>query len=84
MSASRVRMNEKIFFTRKSDAERSMLLITRLPSATTDGMQAKLESSRTRSETLAAASLPDAMAILQSASFSASTSFTPSPVMATV
>ena len=38
---------EKMFFTRNSEAERSMLLMTRRPSATTDGRQAKLDSSST-------------------------------------
>ena len=55
----------------------------RLPSFTTCGMEAKLESSKTRFETVRAASLPEAIAMLQSASFSARTSFTPSPVIAT-
>ena len=56
----------------------------RRPSCTTTGMEAKLESSSTRLETVRAASLPEAMAMEQSASFKASTSLTPSPVMATV
>ena len=38
---------EKIFFTRKRLPERCRLLTTRLPSRTTEGMQAKLDSSRT-------------------------------------
>ena len=78
------RIREKIFFTRYRDAARSMLLMTRRPSATTDGMEAKSEFISTRSEICAATSLPEAMATLQSASFKAKTSFTPSPVMATV
>ena len=61
-----------------------MLLMTRRPSATTEGMEEKSEFMRTRSEIWAATSLPEAMATLQSASFRASTSLTPSPVMATV
>ena len=61
-----------------------MLLITRRPSATTAGMDAKFESISTIFATCRAASLPEAIAIEQSASFSASTSFTPSPVIATV
>ena len=84
MSEMSARAKEKIFFTRKSAAERSMLFMTLLPSATTDGMAAKLDSSRTICETWLAASEPEAIAMEQSASFSASTSFTPSPVMATV
>ena len=77
-------MNEKIFFTRKRLAERSMLLTTRLPSSTTDGIFEKSDSRSTTCAACAAASLPDAIAILQSASLSARTSLTPSPVMATV
>ena len=76
--------NEKKFLTRIKLAERSMLFTTLLPSITTDGIQAKLESNKTSCDACAAASLPDAIAILQSASFSARTSFTPSPVIATV
>ena len=84
MSVMMARMKEKMFFTRNSVAERSMLLMTRRPSATTLGMEAKLESSSTMWLTWLAASLPEAMAMEQSASLSASTSFTPSPVIATV
>ena len=84
MSEMTAREKEKMFFTRKSAAERSMLFMTRLPSATTDGMAAKFDSSSTMCETWLAASEPEAMAMEQSASLSASTSFTPSPVMATV
>jgi len=80
-SASR---KENIFFTRKSDALRSILLMTRRPSATTDGMAAKSESNSTICETWHATSLPEAIATLQSAALSAKTSLTPSPVMATV
>ena len=58
--------------------------MTRRPSATTAGMEEKSEFMSTRSEIWAATSLPEAMAMLQSASFRASTSLTPSPVMATV
>ena len=78
------RIREKMFFTRYSEAARSMLLMTRRPSATTEGMEEKSEFISTRSEIWAATSLPEAMATLQSASFRASTSLTPSPVMATV
>ena len=56
----------------------------RRPSATTAGMEAKSLSTSTISATLRAASDPAAIATEQSASFSARTSFTPSPVMATV
>ena len=73
-----------MFLTRYSEALRSMLLMTRRPSATTDGMEAKFESSSTMCDTWHATSLPEAMAMEQSASLSASTSLTPSPVMATV
>jgi len=61
-----------------------MLLITFLPSITTFGIDAKFESNKTKLDTFLVTSLPDAMAMLQSASLSASTSFTPSPVIATV
>ena len=61
-----------------------MLLMTRRPSATTPGSAAKSESSSTSCATWLAACAPDAIAMPQSASFNASTSFTPSPVMATV
>ena len=84
MSVIMAREKEKMFFTRNRVAERSMLFITRRPSATTLGMEAKLFSSSTMWLTWLAASLPEAMATEQSASLRASTSFTPSPVMATV
>ena len=71
-------------FIRYSEAEFFMLLITRLPSATTLGMLPKLLSISTRWLTFLAASLPEATEIAQSASFSAKMSFTPSPVIATV
>ena len=61
-----------------------MLLMTCRPSATMDGMEAKSESSSTSLEICEAAWLPEAIAMPQSASFSARTSLTPSPVMATV
>ncbi len=61
-----------------------MLLMTRRPSATTSGMEEKSEFISTRSEIWAATSLPEAIAMEQSASLRASTSLTPSPVMATV
>ena len=56
----------------------------RLPSATTFGIDAKLLSRSTRLLTFFAASEPEAIAIEQSDSFNASTSLTPSPVIATV
>ena len=61
-----------------------MLLTTLLPSSTTSGIHEKSDSRSTSWDACAAASLPDAMAMLQSASLSARTSLTPSPVMATV
>ena len=75
---------EKRVLVRNSAAERCRLLMERRPSATTAGMAAKSFSTNTISATLRAASEPAAMATEQSASLSASTSFTPSPVMATV
>ena len=75
---------EKMVFAKNRELERCKLLMERRPSWTTTGMEAKLESSSTRLETVRAASLPEAMAMEQSASFRASTSLTPSPVMATV
>ena len=60
-----------------------MLAITRRPSATTPGRVAKRSSSSTNSATDRAAGVPDPMAMPRSASFSASVSFTPSPVIAT-
>ena len=76
--------NEKMFFTRNSVPERCRLLTTRRPSSTTEGIFEKSLSSRTSCAACAAASLPDAIATEQSASFNASTSLTPSPVIATV
>ena len=73
-----------MFFTRYNAEARWILLMTRRPSATTLGMAAKSLSSSTSWATWQAASAPEAMAMPQSASFKASTSFTPSPVMATV
>ena len=83
-SSTKDTKNEKIFFTKNREADRSMLLITRLPSRTIWGRASKLESSSTIWETCWAASLPAAMATEQSASLRASTSLTPSPSMATV
>ena len=75
---------EYIVFTKNKDAERCILFIVLLPSATTLGIDAKLESKSTNWATFFVASLPFCIAILQSAAFNAKTSFTPSPVMATV
>ena len=60
------------------------MLIERRPSATTLGMDAKFESIKINELTFFAASEPEATVIEQSDSFSAKTSFTPSPVIATV
>ncbi len=76
--------SENIFFTRNRLAERWILFTTLRPSYTTSGICAKSESKRTTWAAWAAASLPDAIATLQSASFMASISLTPSPVIATV
>ena len=46
-SVINARQNVKMFFQRYSEADSSMLLMTRRPSATTEGMDAKLESSST-------------------------------------
>ena len=75
---------EYMVFTKNSEAERVMLLIVLLPSLTTLGIDAKLESNKIICETLFVASLPFCIAILQSAAFNAKTSLTPSPVIATV
>ena len=74
---------ENIFLTRKSDADVCILFTTLLPSRTTSGIFEKSESRRTICAALLAASLPDAIATLQSAHLSARTSLTPSPVIAT-
>ena len=66
------------------EAAALILLMTRRPSFTICGSDAKSEFNNTRLAVFFAASLPDAIAILTSASLSASTSFTPSPVIATV
>ena len=81
---NRASSREKMFFTRNRLAERWILFTTRRPSHTTFGMRAKSESKSTPWAACAAASLPEAMATLQSASFMARMSLTPSPVMATV
>ena len=61
-----------------------MLPITRRPSATTRGNAENLFVSSTSCATLRVAGAPEPMATPMSAFFSASTSLTPSPVMATV
>ncbi len=61
-----------------------MLPMTRRPSATTEGRVAKLLFSSTIWATARVASEPEPIATPMSASFSASTSLTPSPVIATV
>ena len=66
------------------EAAALILLMTRRPSFTICGSDAKSEFNNTRLAVFFAASLPDAIAMLTSASLSASTSFTPSPVIATV
>ena len=78
------RTMENRVFVRKNAAERCRLLMERRPSATTAGMEAKSLSTSTISATFRAASDPAAIATEQSASFKARTSFTPSPVMATM
>ena len=61
-----------------------MLPSTRRPSATTCGSASKFESRSTSCATARVASLPEPIAMPMSASFSASASLTPSPVMPTV
>ena len=61
-----------------------MLPRTRRPSATTGGSASKVESSSTSCATARVASDPEPIATPMSASFNASASFTPSPVIATV
>ncbi len=61
-----------------------MLPMTRRPSATTDGRVEKLLFSSTICATARVASEPEPMLTPMSASLRASTSLTPSPVMATV
>lgn len=75
---------EYTVFVRNRVATRVMLPITRRPSATTDGRVAKLLFSSTIWATARVASEPEPMETPMSASFSARTSLTPSPVIATV
>ena len=77
-------MNEKTFFTKNNEPERSKLFTTRRPSSTICGIREKSESSSTNCATCEAAWEPEAIATEQSASFKAKISFTPSPVIATV
>ena len=72
-----------MFFTRNRFAARSMLAITRRPSATTSGRWENLPSSSTSCATARVAGEPLPMATPMSASFKASASLTPSPVIAT-
>ena len=74
-SAASKKLNR--FLTRNSAEARVMLLITRRPSSTMWGTTAKSAFSRVICATRAAASLPPAMAMEQSAAFSAGMSFTP-------
>ena len=74
----------KIVFVTNNDAVLCKLFTTRLPSSTTAGNLAKLESSKIICEMFLAASAPLAIAIEQSERFKAKISLTPSPVMATV
>ena len=69
---------------KKTPADRVTLWTTRLPSSNTSFSTAKSESSSTSCAVCRAASLPCPTEMLQSASFSANRSFTPSPVIATV
>ena len=70
--------------TKNNEADCWILLTTLRPSATTCGIEAKLESNKTSWATFFTASHPEAIAILQSASFKAKISLIPSPVIATV
>ncbi len=65
-------------------ATRSTLAMTRRPSPNTGGRLPKSESSSTTGATARLTGAPDPMATPRSASLRASTSLTPSPVMATV
>ena len=71
-------------FTINKDELLSTLLIVLRPSATTSGIDAKSLLTSTSCEIFLAASLPDDIATEQSASFRARTSFTPSPIIATL
>ena len=79
-----LRAKEYSVFTRNREAARVILLITRRPSSTTKGREAKSAFSRVSCAACFAASAPPAMAMEQSAVFKAGISLTPSPVMATL
>ena len=79
-----MRIKANIVLVTNNAAVLCKLLTTRLPSSTTAGNLAKLESIRMICEMFLAASAPLAMAIEQSERFKARISLTPSPVMATV
>ena len=77
------RSSDRTFLVRNRAATRSMLAMTRRPSATTYGMTANWSSRSTSSATARVAGAPEPMATPTSASLRARASFTPSPVMAT-
>ena len=81
---TRARKTAYTVLLRNSFATRSMFPITRRPSATTCGRVANRSSSSTICATARVAGEPEPIATPRSASLSASTSLTPSPVMATV
>ena len=74
---------EHTFLVRNRAATRSTLAMTRRPSATTRGITENWLSRRTSWATDRVAAAPDPMATPMSADLRASTSLTPSPVMAT-
>ena len=73
----------KKVFIKNSDDDLCTLFTTLLPSSTTFGIEAKLESNKTKWATFFVASEPPDIAIEQSAFFIAKISLTPSPVIAT-
>ena len=75
---------EYTLLVRKTSETRSIFPRTRRPSATTAGKTDHLLSSRTSCATARVAPDPFPMAMPRSAFFSAKTSLTPSPVIATV
>ena len=79
-----VSVKAKIVLVKNNEAVLCKLLTTRLPSSTTAGKRAKLESIKIICEMFFAASAPLAIAIEQSERFKANISLTPSPVIATV
>ena len=87
LSTNRNNSNKNVaysVFVMKRLADRSILFIVLLPSNTILGIDLKSESRSTNCATFLAASDPSFTAIAQSACLSAQTSFTPSPVIATV